>query len=94
MKTFKDLIFKKHPVMGFAKHANLYFPNGYGVSVITGENAYTSFEAPYELAVLKGNIKESHLTYDTPITDDVIGHLTEKEITKKMEEVQNLPLKD
>lgn len=35
MKTFKDLIFKPHPVSrGEGKWARMMFPNGYGISVV------------------------------------------------------------
>ena len=92
MKTFKDLKFKKHGAIGFNSHAELFFPNGYGISVITGEHAYSTAEEPYEIAVLKGNKEDSVLTYSTSITDDVIGHLTEKKVTKIMKDIQDLSL--
>jgi hypothetical protein len=44
------------------------FENGYGASIISGPYSYG-----VELAVLDS---EGHLTYDTPITSDVLGHLT------------------
>lgn len=89
MKTFTDLIFESHPniMMGFSTQATMTFENGYGVSVITGRAAYGSDNAPYELAVLG---KDGSLTYDTPITDDVIGHLTPDEVTQLMVKVQKL----
>ena len=92
MKTFRSLKFKKHGLSGLPSHAELFFPNGYGISVITGEYAYSSVDEPYEIAVLKGNKEDSVLTYSTSITDDVIGHLTEKKVTKVMKEIQNLSL--
>ncbi len=91
MKNFNKLNFKEHSVSGFGTVASYFFHNGYGVSVITGEYAYTSEKAPYEIAVLKGNSKDSSLTYDTSITDDVVGHLTAKEVDEIMVKVKNLP---
>lgn len=44
------------------------FENGYGASIISGPYSYG-----VELAVLDS---EGHLTYDTPVTDNVLGHLT------------------
>ena len=65
--------------------AKLEFDNGYGVSVINGKGTYTN-DGQYELAVLKnGNI-----TYDTDITSDVIGFLSEDEVSEIMKKVQEL----
>ena len=85
MKTFSDLEFKPHPLAG-GTQATIEFENGYGVSVITGPMFYTSSNAPYELAVLY----KDNLCYSTPITDDVIGHQTEEDITELMRKVQEL----
>ena len=90
MKTFSDLNFKAHP-NGPGTQAILFFPNGYGVSVIAGSIFYTNCEEPYELAVLLGGEKKPSLTYATPITNDVIGYLTEEKVTAIMKDVQNLP---
>ena len=88
MKTFKDLEFNNHPLSPeyFSKAASLTFCNGYGVSVIAGEMAYSNDERPYELAVLK----DGDLCYDTEITDDVLGYLTEQDVTEVMKKVQLL----
>jgi hypothetical protein len=85
MKTFDDLEFQKHRIAG--RQAVMEFDNGYGVSVITGPMAYGGDRGLYELAVLKG----ASLCYDTPVTDDVIGYLSPKEVSEKMAEVQALP---
>jgi len=87
MKTFKDLEFKTHPNFGigrFQEHARMSFKNNYGVSVIIG--GYGSSSKPYEVSILYNN----NLTYNTHITDDVIGYLTESEVTKIMIQVQKL----
>lgn len=47
----------------------VHFPNGYSASLVDHDHSYG-----LELAVLDPDGK---LTYDTHITDDVIGHLTE-----------------
>lgn len=51
------------------------FPNGYGASVVN--DGYGARAGLYELAVLDA---DGHLTYETPITDDVLGYLTEAEV--------------
>ena len=88
MKTFDDLEFELHPnvFMGFNTKATMHFDNGYGVSVITGDQAYSDSEHKYELAVLKGD----EICYSTDITDDVLGHLDEDGVTAAMIKVQAL----
>jgi hypothetical protein len=86
MKTFKDLIFKEHPsVPFFMKQARMDFDNGYGISVVNGQSAYSS-EGTYEIAVMKGG----QITYDTHITNDVIGYLLPEEVTEVMKDIQEL----
>lgn len=91
MKTFKDLEFKKHSISTIemyknAKQAKIDFDNGYGVSVIFGSCFYSNGIDTYEVAVLfNGNI-----TYDTEITNDVLGHLSENKVSEVMEKVQLL----
>jgi hypothetical protein len=85
MKTFKDLEFKEHPMGG--KQSIMMFDNGYGVSVIKTPFSYGGKHGRYELAVLDS---EGHITYDTPVTNDVLGHLSEKGVTEAMEEVQKI----
>ena len=63
-----------------------FYPNGYGVSVICHEFSYG-----LELAVLKGNEESSHLCYDTPITSDVLTHLTIKDLYEICKRVKMLP---
>jgi len=88
MKTFEDLEFNVHPnsLFGFNGQAKMDFDNGYGVSVITGEYAYTSELEPYEIAILHDGI----ITYDTHISDDVIGYCTQEKVTEIMKQVQEL----
>lgn len=67
------------------------FPNGYGASLITG--GYGVY-GEYEIGVLKYNGKKDFdygLTYSTPITDDVLGYLTLKDVEKYLGEILELP---
>ncbi len=84
MKQFKDLEFKPHSI-GDGVQARMDFKNGYGVSVVKLNVSY-GYPNLWELAVLY----DGSLTYNTPITDDVIGHLSEEKVTNVMLEVQNL----
>ena len=67
-----QLNFKEHPHWSDGAQARIFFNNGYGASVVQGGHAYTSKGFPYELAVLVGDKNRFKLTYDTPITDDVL----------------------
>ena len=52
------------------------FDNGYGASVVKHHGSYGSYADLWELAVIHfDDHAEWHLTYDTPITDDVEGFL-------------------
>ena len=46
----------------------------------------------YELAVLCTDGEGLRITYDTPITDDVIGWLTPERVSELMAQVAALPL--
>jgi hypothetical protein len=72
------------------KRAKYYFPNGYGVSVIRGPSTYGGDKGLYELAVI---CKDGELTNKTPITNDVIGYLSEDEVSDLMNKVSELPPK-
>ena len=86
MKQFKDLQFKKHPQLDGVV-SRITFDNGYGASVVKHEFSYGGKDGLYELAVLD---KDGNLTYDTPITNDVIGYLREQDVTDVMEKIQQL----
>jgi hypothetical protein len=86
MITFNDLVFKQDIQRGL-NAARIMFDNGYGASVIIGPHTYGGEDGLYELAVLG---KDKKLTYETPVTDDVEGYLSEDEVTKLMEQIQKL----
>lgn len=78
------------------------FDNGYGASVIKAHpGSYGAINDLWELAVVRDS-RYSHIindrlwfvTYDTPITDDVIGYLTNEEVLKIMKQIQELPAKE
>ncbi len=87
MKTFKDLNFEPHPT-GDGIMVREHFDNGYGVSVINGGGAYNCGDDEFELAIYD---KDGELCYNTPITDDVIGHLSADEVSEIMTRVAALP---
>jgi hypothetical protein len=65
------------------------FPNEYGASVIIGPHTYGGTEGLYELAVLD---PDWNLCYSTPITDDVIGHLTVQQVNDLCDRIAALPV--
>jgi len=77
---------------GKTKQELYRFPNGYGCSVIKGPYSYGGPEGLYELAVIR-YIDETtyNLRYDTPISNDVIGHLTRKEVKEYLKQIFELP---
>jgi hypothetical protein len=87
MKTFKDLEFEPHAAGMGGVMSRIQFENGYGASVVKTDYSYGGDRGLYELAVLDSDGK---LTYDTPITDDVIGYLRDIDVTDVMEKIQQL----
>ena len=89
MKNFKDLEFQQindAPFM-IGKKARMHFNNGFGVSVVSHSYSYGGRDGLYEVAVLDS---DDNLTYDTPVTSDVMGYLTEEDVTDVMKQVQEL----
>lgn len=87
MKTFKDLEFVEHPNHMGGVQARITFENGYGASVVKTPYTYGGDKGLYELAVLGS---DGHLTYDTPITNDVIGYLRPIDVTDVLAKIQQL----
>lgn len=85
MKTFDDLEFL--PFHDDGVYAIIMFKNGYGASISKSSRSYGGKNGLYEIAVLD---TDGDLTYDTDVTDDVIGHLTPEEVTKVMNQIQAL----
>jgi hypothetical protein len=88
MKKFEDLEFIKLDD-GFMKgvQCRMMFENGFGVSVVSHTYSYGGKDGLFEVAVLG---KDGNLTYDTPVTNDVVGYLNPNEVTEIMEQVQSL----
>ena len=85
----------------FGKNFNgrFYFENGYGASVIKRYGSYGYGKDLFELAVLKYHSEDEEgygiggdwsLCYDTPITNDVVGYLTNDEVLELLERIKDL----
>ena len=87
MKTFKDIEFKTNPMgADFGIVSRTQFDNGYEVSVVKSEHSYGGKDGLYELAIFK----DDEICYDTPITNDVLGYLTDKDVTEVLIKIQQL----
>ena len=62
------------------------FPNGYGASVIRHDFSYGGKDGLWEMAVLK----EGYLCYNTHITNDVIGYLSDADVKSTLKEIEQL----
>ena len=62
------------------------FDNGYGASVIMHKGSYGYSKGLWELAV----VHYGDLCYHTHISNDVIGHLNEKEVNKYLKQIEEL----
>ena len=75
-----------------SEHRLYYFDNGYGASVICTPCSYGGSRGLWELAVLRKTPGIGWpLCYDTPITSDVIGWLSEDEVDALLVKIENLP---
>ena len=61
------------------------FANGYGASVVNHKGSYGGKDQ-WEVAVLKGE----NICYDTPVTNDVLGHLDNDDVLPILEQIQAL----
>jgi len=64
------------------------FNNGYGASIVNHSFSYGT-----EMAVIQftdSDINNFTLCYDTPITDDVLGHLSEEDVQRYLNIIELL----
>lgn len=68
------------------------FDNNFGASVVCHDFSYGREEGLKELAVPALGTEEYdyELTYDTEITDDVIGHLTDEDVNDLLARIEAL----
>lgn len=90
MRTFEDLVFKKHPILfnvddekfvsEFKNHkqAVVEFDNGYVLSVVIGDKFYSNGIDTYECYVMK-NGKQ---------IGDVLGYQTKKQVEELIKKIE------
>lgn len=68
------------------------FENDFGASVVRHDFSYGNENGLWELAVVKfpDDGEGFRLTYDTHITEDVLGHLTDEDVLATLKEIQSL----
>ena len=73
------------------------FKNGFGASVVQFKipitnsfGSYTNNDNEWELAVIKFKEDNFSLTYETEITNDVIGYLTKEKVEKLLMKIKSL----
>jgi len=95
MRRFNAIQFN---INEFGKSAVVYFPNGYGASIVSNKMSYGGKIHLFEIAVLLSNGK---ITYETTIVNDiglhgvacggVIGWLSPTGVEYILEKISNLP---
>lgn len=94
VEKYKDYIVEPTSI-GFKEMGGInykfVFENGYGASVIRHYGTYGWEEGLFELAVLREETKNNYnLCYTTPITDDVLGWLTDEQVCENLEKIKKL----
>ena len=73
------------------------FENGYGASVVRHSFSYGRESGLWELAVITfegDDILQFNLCYSSPITNGVIGNLSESEVEDYLLKIKDLPSHD
>jgi hypothetical protein len=88
MKNFKEL-----PSNSINNGIQYIFKadNGYGASIVQHDFSYGGKAGLWEIAVTKYDEDgEWDICYDTPITNDVLGHLRESEVMDYLTQIEQL----
>lgn len=89
MEKFKDYLFKAQFLFDGAQYV-FRFPNNYGASIVKHFGSYGGKDDLWELAVLRFDGDDWRLTYDTEITDDVLGYLSNQDVLDLLQRIQDL----
>lgn len=93
MERFKNYLLRQwYDTFDEGIHKIYKFPNKYGASVVKTRFTYGGDQDLWELAVLKFDDKSDKykLAYDTPITNNVLGYLSDEEVENILEQIKNL----
>lgn len=89
MGEFENNLIKKGSLFDGIQYL-FRFPNDYGASIVKHCGSYGVHNDLWELAVLRFNGDEWNLTYDTEITDDVLGYLTDQDVLELLQRIRDL----
>ena len=91
---FEEYLVKRTDLRDFRNgvHYLFKFPNRYGASVIKRRCSYGYEDDLWELGVIRFGTDDEvwRLTYDTEITDDVIGFLTDENVRDLLKRIKEL----
>ena len=96
MEQYK-IMERKHPSRVGSGTQKIYrFPNDYGASVVRFyvggfPASYGAEDSNWEIGVIKFTGDDWNLTYDTPITSDVIGYLNDEGVVDVLQQIKALP---
>ena len=83
---FNELEFKELPD-GSGIYCRIQFENGFGASIVNHKYSYGGKDGLYEIAVLDSS---GEITYDTNVTGDVLGYLSEEDVETHLNEIKSL----
>lgn len=89
MEKFKEYLKIDEEHLG-GPHKVYKFPNNYGASVIKNPYSYGGEQNLWEVGVVFFDEDNYELTYSTPITNDVLGYLSDEEVENTLEQIKNL----
>lgn len=84
--SISDIEWKPHSAGIGGERAVIKFDNGYQASIVRGGRFYTD-NGTHEIAVLD---KNGAITYDTPITDNVLGYLSDEQVEQAFKDISEL----
>ena len=88
---FKDYLLKRTFIATFGVQYIFKFDNGFGASVIKNVGSYGHENDLWEVGVVIFGYGDAwHLTYKTPITNDVVGNCTDEEVRDILSQIQKL----
>ena len=87
MSTFKTL--PSNQINDGIQYLSFY-PNGYGASIVQHIYSYGYEQGLWEVAVIKGTEEDWNICYDTPITSDVLGYLSEADVEDVLLQIEAL----
>lgn len=86
---FDEYLVSKKPLNGGISY-RFRFENGYGASVVKHRYSYGSLRDLWELSVMKWSDGVLNHCYDTEITDDDIGYLTDENVRELLQKIKDL----